>query len=426
MAKGKAHFVGIGGIGISALAQLYLHDGWEVVGTNDEESPATLDRLREKGVVIYMDLDVSNVTPDTTQIVYSSAWEGRAPEFMRELRALNIPMLSYFEALGSASAGKRTIAVAGTHGKTTTTGMLAKLLRDADTEPSAIVGSIVKDFGSNYLPGKSDLFVVEACEYERHFLELTPEVLVVTNIEFDHSDYYTDLKDVQSAFRSFMEKVPQHGTIVTDTEHPNIAPILGGLSARVVDYMKEPAYELILPGEFNQMNARAAAAGAKAVVPALLPLEVNRSLGSFHGSWRRFEEKGRAKEGFLVFDDYAHHPTAIKETLRAVKERAQGRIFIAFHPHLYSRTRDLLDGFARAFSDADEVLIAPIYAAREVDDGTVSSGLLAERIKAEGVSARAATFDEIEKILKAEAHANDVVMTMGAGDIYKVADRLVK
>lgn len=418
------YFSGIGGIGMSGLAQLLLDKGDRVVGSDIAPGP-TIDLLKERGVEVLLQQSGEGITQDVNLVIFSAAVKEDNPEMIRA-RELNIPTVSYFEALGSVSQGKRTIAVAGTHGKTTTTGMLAKLLKDADAEPTAIVGSIVKDFKSNYLPGASDLFVVEACEYERHFLELSPEMLVVTNIEFDHSDYYNDLKDVQGAFRAFMEKVPAHGVIITDTEHPNIMPLLQGLQARVVDYTQEPSFELLIPGEFNQMNARAAAAAARAVIPALLPLEVNRSLSSFHGSWRRFEEKGRAKEGFQVFDDYAHHPTAIKETLRALKQRVKGKIFIAFHPHLYSRTRDLMDGFVRAFTDADEVLIAPIYAAREIDDGSVSNEMLAENIRAEGVSARAATFEEIENILRTEAGPDDVVMTMGAGDIYKVADRLVE
>lgn len=417
------YFAGIGGIGMSALAQMMKQRGDTVIGSDIAPSPVT-DLLAEKGIKVTFDQTGADVVSGIDVLVYSAALKEDNPERMRA-RELSIPELTYFEMLGAISREFRTVAVAGTHGKTTTTGMLAKILRDADVSPSAIVGSLMKDFGSNYLSGDSEVFVVEACEYERHFLELAPEVLVVTNIEFDHSDYYRDLADVQDAFRTFMEKVPAHGTIVTDTEHPHIAPLLSGLSARVVNYMEEPALALLVPGEHNQMNARAAARAAKAVVPALLPLELNRSLGSFHGTWRRFEEKGRSKEGFMVYDDYAHHPTAIKETLRALKAQTTGRIFIAFHPHLYSRTRDLLDGFARAFEGADEVLIAPIYAAREIDDGSVSSELLAARVSAEGVRARATSFEEIERIVREEAKEGDVVMTMGAGDIYKVADRLI-
>lgn len=424
--RGKAHFVGIGGIGISALAQLYHHDGWEVVGTNNEVSHATLDRIRDLGVTIHLDQNVSNIDPDTKVIIYSSAWETLEPEFMSELRGLGIPMLSYFEALGLVSAQKRTIAISGTHGKTTTTAMLAKILVDAGVKPTVIVGSIVKDFGSNFLPGLGDQLVVEACEYERHFLELSPEILVITNIDFDHSDYYKDLSDVQSAFRSLMEKVPEHGYIITDTESPSIAPILSGLRATVLDYMQEPSYPLQLPGEFNEMNARAAAAGAKAINASLEPIGIAQALNSFHGTWRRFENRGTTKAGVQLYDDYAHHPTEIKETLRALRTKTDGDVYVAFHPHLFSRTRDLFDGFTRAFSDADHVLIAPIFAAREIDDGSVSNESLAAAIRAEGIDARALAFEDIVHVLTTEPKAGDVIMTMGAGDIYKVADLLTQ
>jgi UDP-N-acetylmuramate--alanine ligase len=339
---------------------------------------------------------------------------------------LGIPQLSYFQMLGRISEGKRTVAVAGTHGKTTTTGMLTRILKDAGTSPSAIIGSIIADFGSNYVAGESDLFVVEACEYNRHFLNLTPHVLVVTNLEYDHTDYFTGLEDVQSAFRTLLERVPAHGAIVTDTENENIIPLLEGLASPVVHYPSELAFALNVPGDFNQMNARAAAAAAKVLVPSLTDEAVAHSLASFRGAWRRFEYKGKTARGVDVYDDYAHHPTAIRETLRALRAKTKGRVIIAFHPHLYSRTRDLLDGFARSFEDADEVLIAPIYAAREVDDGSMSSAILAERIQKEGTSARAFdTLDDVEVALRESGNEGYVIMTMGAGDIYKVADAIV-
>lgn len=422
----KIHIVGIGGIGISALAQLLHHDGYEIAGTNDSESPETLDRIRALGVPIHVGADIENVAPDTDLVVYSAAWETRAPEFMEAIAARGIPMKSYFQMLGDVSAGKRTVAVAGTHGKTTTTAMLARILRDAGAEPTAIVGSIVREFGSNYLPGSSDLFVAESCEYRRHFLNLNPTVLVVTNIEFDHSDYFKDLADVQRAFRAFMEKVPAHGAIVTNPGDPNVAPLLAGLQAPVIDYLQEEVPELLMPGEFNRMNARAAAAAARAAYPATRNDQVASSLAAFEGTWRRFERKGVTKQGAEVYDDYAHHPTAIRKTIAAAREKTRGKVFIAFHPHTYSRTRDLFGEFTTAFEGADRVLVAPIFAAREADDGVTSNEKLAEHIRATGVDASAATFEEIQEILESEPRAGDLVMTMGAGDIYTVADQLVR
>jgi UDP-N-acetylmuramate--alanine ligase len=420
----KVHFVGIGGIGMSALAQLMLDHGVAVSGSDRDPSPVT-ELLATKGVQVMIPQVAENVPEDADLVVYSDAVPEGNPERLRAVE-LSIPQQSYFQALGKVSEGKRTVTIAGTHGKTTTTGMLARILKDAGVSPTAIVGSIVKDFESNYLPGTSDIFVVEACEYRRHFLNLTPEVLVITNIEFDHTDYFRDLVDVQDAFRTLIERVPAHGAIVTDATHPNIAPLLVNAVARVIDYTLEPSYTLKLPGEFNVNNARAAAGGARFILPSLTADSLTTSLGDFHGTWRRFEYKGKTTEGADVYDDYAHHPTAVAATLAELRRRTTGKLFVAFHPHLYSRTRDLFDGFSMAFRDADYALIAPIYAAREVDDGITSSLLLAERITANGTHATALdSFAEIEESLHA-AGPNDTIVTMGAGDIYKVADALVQ
>lgn len=419
----KVHLIGIGGIGMSALAQMMKHNGVEVTGSDRSESPVT-EMLEKKGIPVLIPQKPENVPEGAEVAVYSDAVPADNPERARAGELL-IPQFSYFQMLGKVSKGKRTIAVAGTHGKTTTTGMLAKILCDADACPTAIVGSIVKDFGSNYVPGESDLFVVEACEYRNHLLELSPQVLVVTNLEWDHTDFFPSLAALQETFRKAIERVPADGVIVTDPGNPNIAPLLGTTKAHVADYTKEPAYELRLPGEFNQMNACAAAAAARVVLPGISDDALKKSLADFHGTWRRFEYKGKTKLGADVYDDYAHHPTAVKETLRALRAQTKGKIIVAFHPHLYSRTRDLLGEFAGAFADADEVLIAPIYAAREVDDGSISSEMLAERIRVTGTSTAAFSLDAIQKKL-ATAHNDNTIITMGAGDIYKVADRLVQ
>ena len=419
----NVHFVGIGGIGMSALAQMLAHDGVGVTGSDRERSPVT-EMLEKKGIAVTVPQAAENVPTDADIVVYSDAVPPDNPERAEAARR-GIPQLSYFAMLGKVSAGKRTVAVAGTHGKTTTTGMLAKILVDAGASPTAIIGSIVKDFESNYVAGTSDIFVVEACEYRDHLLELSPEVLVITNLEWDHTDYFPSLAALQETFRRAIGRVPETGVIVTDPANPNITPLLSAARARVVDYTAEPAHKLLLPGVFNQNNARAAAAAARAIRPDISEETIAAALASFHGTWRRFEYKGTTPAGAEVYDDYAHHPTAVHETLQALRARATGKIFVAFNPHLYSRTRDLLDEFATAFKDADEVLVAPIYAAREVDDGSISSELLAERVQAAGTHARAATFVDIESILNTEPKSGDTIMTMGAGDIYKVAGALV-
>jgi UDP-N-acetylmuramate--alanine ligase len=430
-AQNSYFFVGIGGIGMSALAQMLLADGNVVTGSDREESPVT-EMLEKKGVKVLIGQSGENIPDDTNLVVYSDAVAEDNPERVAAAER-GIAQLSYFQVLGRISSGKRTVAISGTHGKTTTTGMLAKILHDAGANESAIIGSIVQDFGSNYLPGESDLFVVEACEYRDHLLELSPEVLIITNLEWDHTDYFPTLAALQATFRKAIQRVPATGYIVTDPDNANIQPLLEGIDATVIDYTQEGSYTLRLPGEFNKNNARAAAAAARVVMPEILESGIVDSLAGFHGTWRRFQYKGLALGGVEIYDDYAHHPTAVSETLRALRDKQAekiekgGRIIAAFHPHLYSRTHDLLDAFARAFTDADEVIIAPIYAAREVDDGSISSEILAERIRAEGTSARTAqSLDDVEKILRELAKPGDTVMTMGAGDIYKVGDSLVK
>ena len=419
----KVHFIGIGGIGMSALAQMLQHDGALVSGSDREASPVT-ELLESKGIVVCIPQKAENVPADTNVVVYSDAVSEDNPERARAFE-LGLPQFSYFKMLGEISKGKKTVAVAGTHGKTTTTGMLARVLLDAGAEPTAIIGSIVKDFGSNYVAGTSNLFVVEACEYRDHLLELTPQVLVINNLEWDHTDYFPSLEALQETFKKAIAKVPADGAIVTNPSNPNIAPLLVVARARIVDYTKESAHELRLPGEFNQDNARAAAAAARVILPSITDEMISSSLAAFHGTWRRFEYKGKTENGADVYDDYAHHPTAVKATLEALRAKVEGKIFVAFHPHLYSRTRDLLDEFATAFSDADKVFIAPIYAAREIDDGSISSELLAERIRATGVDAVALdSFEAIEHALSV-AGSGDTIITMGAGDIYKVADALV-
>lgn len=421
----RVHMVGIGGIGMSALAQYLGDKGVIVTGSDRSESPVT-ELLEEKGIRVALEQKAANVPEDADLVIYTEAvWEDN-PERVRAAE-LSIPQRSYFDALGDISQEKRTIAVAGTHGKTTTTGMLTRILRDADFSPTAIVGSLVRDFGSNYLAGESDWFIVEACEYKRDFLTLSPEILVITNIEFDHSDYYKDLADVQDAFRSIASKVPETGCIVTDPSDPNIAPVLEGIKARIIDYTKEAGYPTRFPGEFNLMNARAASAAARCALPELPEDTLRDALAEFKGTWRRFEYKGKTARGADVYDDYAHHPTAVAKTMAALRNKvgARAKTYVAFHPHLFSRTRDLLDGFATAFGDADKVLVAPIFGAREVDDGTMSNGILADVLRKNGVDARAASFEEIRSFLETEPSEGDVIMLMGAGDIYKVADTLV-
>ena len=418
------HMVGIGGIGMSALAQLLKHRGVTVTGSDREESPTTM-LLAVQGIDVTIGHGIS-IDEKCELLIYSDAIQSDNSERMAA-RERGIQQVSYFEMLGSLSAGIRTVAVSGTHGKTTTTGMLAKILKDCGANPTAIIGSIVRDFESNFLPGGDDLFVVEACEYRDHLLELSPEILVITNIELDHTDFFPSLSALQNTFRAAVEKVPESGVIIANPNDPNVATVLKGAKARIVDYTQKAVGSLMLIGEFNRENARAALAAAQAVVPLLSQEAAVHSLSEFKGSWRRFEYKGKTLNGALVYDDYAHHPTAIAKTIAAAREHFPDKsIVVAFHPHLYSRTKTFLNEFAEALAKADRAIVAPIYAAREIDDGSISNHALADLARAKGGEVMAIdSFDAIRAALETEGEGT-LIITMGAGDIYKVAEQITE
>lgn len=408
---------------MSALAQLLHQRGHEVSGSDREESPTT-HMLAHKGVTVVIGHDQCNIPSECELIVYSDAvWADNAER--RRAKEIGINEMSYFEALGVVSKDFRTIAVAGTHGKTTTTGMLAKILQFADKRPTAIVGSIVRDFGSNFLAGTSEILVVEACEYRDHLLRLNPEILVITNIELDHTDYFPDLEALKRTFNEAAKKVPMHGAIIANPYDPVVAAILGDVSAPIIDYTTQSVPRLPQPGDFNIENAQAAKAAARMAFPHLQEEYTDRALLDFKGSWRRFEYKGETPHGAVVYDDYAHHPTAVEKTIRAARELfPDRRIVVAFHPHLYSRTRSFMKEFARTLAQADGVVIAPIYPAREAPDPAVTNHVLAEATRDAGGSATALdSFDEIRDYLLNEA-ADALIITMGAGDIYKVAEQI--
>lgn len=402
-----AYFVGIGGIGMSALAQLYHARGIQVLGS-DREASVTTAMLEKKGIEVFVGHGALHVPDTAALVVYSDAVAEDNPERMRA-RERGIREQSYFEALGDVSRDMTTIAVAGTHGKTTTTAMLTKILVDAGKNPTAIIGSIIKDFDSNFVPGDSNLLVVEACEYRDHLLELSPQYLVITNIEWDHTDWFRTEDDMRRTFQKAIDAVPAGGMVI---------------DASV--YQAEPAYELSLIGEFNQDNARAAAATARAAFPDIPDETIRSSLKTFQGSWRRFEFRGTTASGALIYDDYAHHPTAVLKTLEAVRKKfPEKRLVVAFHPHLFTRTRDFMGEFAESLARADSVLIAPIYAAREEAIPGVSSEVLAEKVRARGVDAVSMqSLDETAERLRSY-DSDSLIITMGAGDIYKIIPSLL-
>lgn len=413
------HMIGIGGIGMSALARFLVHEKKTVTGTNDVPSPKTLDALAGAGVDISYDM---TVLPEADMYVYSEAWHTIAPDLLAKAQATKKPVVNYFEALGMAANPYYLIAVAGTHGKTTTTAMLTDVFEAAEKDPTAIIGSLRSKTGSNYRPGKSKYALVEACEFRRDFLHLTPDVLVILNIEHEHVDYYQDLADVQAAFRELIEQVHDTGVVITDPKHPNIAPIVADAPVPVIDYTEYLDLQLPLkqPGLHNRQNAAAAMAAAR--YEKLDADGAKQALIDFAGTWRRFEYKGECN-GAPVYDDYAHHPTEIKAALAGARELHPDRRLVAvFQPHTYSRTKSLFDEFAKAFRDADEVVVAPIYGSRETDTLGVTSRELAVKMIAHTPHAHyQKDAAAITSHLQTTVGAGDVVIVLGAGPITEVA-----
>ncbi len=420
----KAHFIGIGGIGMSGLARLFLNEKKVVSGSDRSPSNITHALLKE-GVNFFESQIGSNITDDIDLVVYTEAM----PKDHKELvaaREKGIVTMNYFEALGMVANEYYLIAVAGSHGKTTTTAMLIDIFEEARLDPSAVVGSLRAKTKNNYRAGKSKYFIVEACEYRRDFLSLRPDVLVITNIEYEHVDYYKNLGEVQQAFREFACQVREGGAIVVNFNGENIAPILESVTVRVIDYGKsfDPLLRLKIPGMHNQLNAAAATAAAELVG---IKREVSkRALEQFAGTWRRFEYKGELN-GAKVYDDYGHHPTEIKATLQGARELYPNKkITLVFQSHTYTRTHELFSDFVDVLASADCVLVLPIYAAREENVSGVTHTKLFEAIKAKNQNVTAIdTFDAAEVELKKSVSEKDVVLVMGAGDITKVANKLV-
>lgn len=426
----KIHFIGIGGIGVSAIARMMLAEGKRVSGSDftDSEIVAGLRKAGAK-IKIVTEQKAEDIPKDADLIIYSTAIEVADPKFFKELKSLKIPAISYAEALSEISKDKFTIAISGTHGKTTTTGMIAKILMDAGFRPSVIIGSLLKEVDSNFVFGESEYLVIEVDEYQRKFLSVSPKILVINNIDEDHLDYFKDLADIQSAFAEFAGRVPEDGVIITDFSHKNIGPVADVAGAMMIDFNSLPIDRLKLkfPGEHNRQNARAALAVASAL-GIRLDKAIN-SLNQFSGTWRRFEYLGKTKTGALVYDDYAHNPQKIRAVLSGAREFfPKKRIIAVFQPHLYSRTKTLLNEFAKSFDNADVIILVPIFPAREKHDPTISSKILTEEIKKNYKDKKVESMTssaEIEKFLNDECKEGDVILTIGAGDVYKIAEAIL-
>ncbi len=398
----KVFFIGIGGIGISALAKMCKARGLEVSGLNDEEGK-TLDSLKEEGIEVILLRDYKEL-PHADLYVYSDAWIYRGPEVIESARNTGKPVLSFFEALGEFAKQYKVIAISGTHGKTTTTAMTAKVLIDAGLDPTVIVGSFVKEFDSNFRKGNSDYLVVEADEFNRHMLNFKPYIGAITNIEADHLDCYKDLDEIKEAFAQFFS---QSQIKIDENQYKK--------------YISEIP-TLKVPGEHNRKNAALVLAIAE--VLGIDIEQAKKSLSEFTGTWRRLE-KVAEKDGVVIYDDYAHHPTEVKASLQALRELySTNRLIVVFQPHLYSRTKALFEDFINCFDLADFVYLLPIYFAREAPDPSISSIILANEIKKhkENVLGFETFAETLENVRSLGVKEGNIFITMGAGEAYKIAN----
>ena len=440
------HFVGIGGIGLSAIARILLQSGYVVSGSDLQLSPITHD-LVGLGATVNQGHKGENIGKASI-VVVSSAIPKQNAEIV-EARKRKVPVIKRGQMLSWLMKGRYGIAVAGTHGKTTTSAMLALVLERASMDPSVIVGGIIPELGSNAKAGKGQHLVLEADEYDRTFLELNPQIAVVTGIEMDHPDCFTDLEDMSEAFLSFLTQVPADGLVMACGDDGEVRKViealvgtkvstyglerdvnwkainlrgntLGGNDFQVIkDSEDKGHFELSIPGVHNVSNALAVIGVADHL--GLDLADVRNTLRHFQGVKRRFEVKGEA-DGVTVVDDYAHHPSEIRVTLAAARQRyADRRVWVVFQPHTYSRTRTLLAEFATAFDDADRVIITPIYAAREDDDLGISAKDLVKMMTHPQVL-HIADLSKASSWTSKKLRSGDVLITMGAGDVWQVGE----
>jgi UDP-N-acetylmuramate--alanine ligase len=442
-----AHFIGIGGIGMSGIAEILLNLKMHVSGSDLRSGPIT-DRLAQLGATIYEGHHAGNVA-GATVVVTSSAVGPSNPEVM-EARARKIPIVHRGEMLAELMRLKYGIAIAGMHGKTTTTSMVASVLAAGGLDPTVVVGGRVGAIGSNARLGASQYLVCESDESDRSFLKLSPILAVVTNLDREHMDCYHDLADVEQAFLAFMDKVPFYGAVTACADDPMLAAILPrahrriftygvaeGACYRLVPLSAEPGcyarfsvvamgtelgpFELHVPGRHNVLNATAAVAIGHQL--EIAPEKIAEGIGNFRGVDRRFQKRGEAR-GVTVVDDYGHHPTEIRATLAAARECGFRRIVVVFQPHRYSRTADLLEEFGGAFVDADTLIMLPIYAASEEPIPGVSAELLASKIVGPPVEL-AGDFPAAVRMAVAAANEGDLILTLGAGSVSQLGPQIL-
>lgn len=440
----RLHFVGIGGAGMSGIAEVLHENGFIVTGSDSGDGPA-IGYLKDLGLTIYPRHEARNVE-GADLLVYSSAIAKDNPELL-EAKARRIPVIRRAEMLGELMRLKYTLAVSGTHGKTTTTSMLGEIWEAAGEDPTVIVGGVVKGKGSGAKVGRGRYLIAESDEFDRSFLSMMPSSAIITNIDREHLDTYGTLDAVKDAFVAFANKVPFYGQVVVCIDNPNIQSVLSRFTKPVVTYgfSRQAMYradnlrvqngisrfdvfrnnellgdfEIRIPGKHNVQNATATIALSN---EENIPLKtVRKALAEFTGVKRRFEFVGEAG-GVLVYDDYAHHPTEVLATLQGARDTfPDRRIVVVFQPHLYTRTRDQYEAFAEVFANCDELLVCEIYKAREQPIPGISGKLISDTAIARGhQNARfAGSKEEALEILKKEVRAGDLVLFMGAGDIWK-------
>ena len=445
------HFIGIGGISMSGLAEILLEEGFTISGSDSKESDLTR-ALASKGATIFYGQKASNIIPGINVVVYTAAIHEDNPEYA-EAVSQNLPMLSRAELLGQIMDNyDDSVAVAGTHGKTTTTSMISEIMLAADADPTISVGGILPSIGGNLRVGDSEMFVSEACEYTNSFLNFRPKYSIILNVEAEHLDFFKDLDDIRHSFRKFAGNTLADGATIINGEIDNYQALTDGLPQQIITYGFDPSFDfyatdltyddkacqhftamhdgkklaeikLSVPGRHNASNALAAI--ALAVTMGLDTDAIVKGLDAFGGANRRFQYKGSV-DGVTVIDDYAHHPTEIRATLTAAENYPHKRLVLVFQPHTYSRTKAFLDDFADVLSMADVVVLADIFAAREQNTFGVSSKDILARLKAKGTeSYYFPSFEEIEKFLLKKCMNGDLLITMGAGNVVEIGEAIL-
>ena len=445
------HFIGIGGISMSGLAEILLGAGFSISGSDMKPSALT-NQLESKGAKVFYGQCAENISAEYNCVVYTAAIHADNPEFARCVE-LNLPMLTRAELLGQIMKNYQTsIAVSGTHGKTTTTSMFSSVLLAADADPTISVGGILEAIGGNIRVGKSETFITEACEYTNSFLSFYPTLSIILNIEEDHMDFFKDLDDIMNSFRLFAKRLPKDGVLIINKEIKDYEKVTEGLECKVITYGMDPSCTyhaeniifnaqgygefdvmhhsvnlghivLNVPGQHNVSNALAVIAAARKL--GISMEQIQAGLLGFSGANRRFQRKGEYN-GVTIIDDYAHHPTEIRTTLEAAKNYPNREVWCIFQPHTYTRTKAFFHEFAESISLADHVILAEIYAARETDTLGMSSALLCEEIKKLGADCHYfPTFAEIEDFVKSHCIHGDLLITMGAGDVVNIGENIL-